>query len=130
VIVQTLSPDASSIAHASRHDAPGFLREELARREALRYPPFADLIRVVCTAEAAAPARAAADAIAAAVAVERSELLGPAPLFRLRNRERVQLVLKTTAREAAVAAVGAAVERAANDRAFARVAFSVDVDPQ
>ena len=43
---------------------------------------------------------------------------------------RPALVVKTSEREAAVLAVGAAVERAASDRAFRDVAFSVDVDPQ
>ena len=56
-------------------------------------------------------------------------MLGPAPLFRLRNRERFQLVLKTTARAEAIHATGAAVEAAARDRAFKDVNFSVDVDP-
>ncbi len=130
VIVQTLTPQATSIAHAARHDARAFLREELRRREALRYPPFADLIRIVCTAPDSAPAAAAAGAIAAAVTVPETELLGPAPLFRLRNRERVQLIVKTRRRAAAVAAVGAAVEAAANHRAYKDVALSVDVDPQ
>ena len=50
VLVQTLDPTAPAIAHAARHDADGFLAGELARREALRYPPFASLIRVVCSA--------------------------------------------------------------------------------
>jgi primosomal protein N' (replication factor Y) len=127
VIVQTLSPDASAIRYAAHHDAPGFLAEELARREALRYPPFADLIRVICSAPAAAPALAAATAIA-----ERAdgELLGPAPLFRLRSRERFQLIVKTTERARAIASMGAAVDAVATDRAFRDVALSVDVDPQ
>ncbi|HVL94804.1 MAG TPA: primosomal protein N' [Solirubrobacteraceae bacterium] len=130
VIVQTLSPQAPSIQHAARHDAEAFLREELVRREALRYPPYADLIRVVCSAPSPWPARAAAEAVAAGAGAPATELLGPAPLFRLRGRDRVQLVLKTTAREAAVSAVGAAVERAAGEKSFRDVAFSVDVDPQ
>ena len=50
VLVQTLAPDAASIAAAARHDADGFLDGELARREALRYPPFSHLIRIVCSA--------------------------------------------------------------------------------
>jgi primosomal protein N' (replication factor Y) (superfamily II helicase) len=57
-------------------------------------------------------------------------VLGPAPLFRLRGRERFQLVLKTGERAAAVRATGAAVEAAARDRAHREVTFSVDVDPQ
>ena len=129
VLVQTTAPTAPSIEAAARHDADGFLAGELERRRALRYPPFADLIRVVCSAVEAAPARAAAARLAAEIAVPDTELLGPAPLFRLRGRERYQLVLKTGARAAAIAATGAAVEAAARDRAFRDVNFSVDVDP-
>ena len=56
--------------------------------------------------------------------------LGPAPLFRLRGRERSQVVVKASERAAAVAAVDAAVRAAAADRAHRHAAFSVDVDPQ
>ena len=96
VLVQTSAPDAAAIEAASRHDADGFLAGELERRRALGYPPFADLIRVVCSAEDGAAARAAAGAVAAAVdGAPRTEVLGPAPLFRLRGRERFQVVVKT-----------------------------------
>jgi primosomal protein N' (replication factor Y) (superfamily II helicase) len=61
---------------------------------------------------------------------EATEILGPAHLFRLRGRERRQVVVKTTERAAAVRATGAAVELAARDRTLRDVAFSVDVDPQ
>jgi primosomal protein N' (replication factor Y) (superfamily II helicase) len=70
-----------------------------------------------------------AEAIAAGVSA-RTEILGPAPLFRLRGRERRQVVTKTTERAVAVRAVAAAVEAAARDRSLKDVAFSVDVDPQ
>ena len=132
VLVQTTAPGADAIVAAARHDADGFLAGELERRRALGYPPFADLIRVICSSEGdAAPARAAAGAVAAAVdGLPQTEVLGPAPLFRLRGRERFQVVVKTTARAEAVRATGAAVEAAARDRAHRDVAFSVDVDPQ
>ncbi len=133
VLVQTTSPDAPAIEAAARHDAEGFVAGELERRRALRYPPFADLIRVVCSAAAADPVRAAAARVAGAIASATgpaTEILGPAQLFRLRGRERRQIVVKTTEREAAVRAAGAAVELAARDRALRDVAFSVDVDPQ
>ncbi|RKQ87977.1 replication restart DNA helicase PriA [Solirubrobacter pauli] len=129
VLVQTRSPDAPSILAAANHDSDGFLREELARRRAHDYPPFADLIRVVTSATAPEPARAAAVAIAEQVKVPETELLGPAPLFRLRDRDRYQLVLKTHQRGAAIHAVGVAVEEAARTKAFKEVNFSVDVDP-
>ncbi len=130
VLVQTSSPDANSIAFAARHDARGFLAEELERRRALRYPPFSDLIRIVCSAPDARAVRAAAADVAERLRVADADLLGPAPLFRLRSRERMQLVLKARRRAEAVACVGSAVEAAARDRAHSMVSFSVDVDPQ
>jgi primosomal protein N' (replication factor Y) (superfamily II helicase) len=133
VLVQTTAPDAPAIEAAARHDAEGFLAGELERRRALRYPPFADLIRVVVSAEDAEPVRAAAAGVAASIAAgtgPSTEVLGPAPLFRLRGRERRQVVVKTAERAVAVRATGAAVESAARDRALRAVAFSVDVDPQ
>ncbi|MDA0166150.1 primosomal protein N' [Solirubrobacter ginsenosidimutans] len=130
VLVQTTSPDAPSIVAAAQHDSDGFLKGELERRRAWRYPPFSDLIRVVTSSlDDARPAHAAATRLAQEIVATDTELLGPAPLFRLRNRERFQLVLKTTARAEAIAATGAAVEAAARDRAFKDVNFSVDVDP-
>jgi len=96
----------------------------------------------VVGAEEAAAARAAAEDVRAltlarlqapqggGAGAEGTALLGPAPLFRLRGRERQVLVVKTAHRRAAVAAVGAAVAAAAADRRHAGASFSVDVDPQ
>ncbi|HEU4979273.1 MAG TPA: primosomal protein N' [Solirubrobacteraceae bacterium] len=126
VLVQTLAPDAPSIVLAARHDADAFLEGELERRRALRYPPFSTLIRVVCSSEQPGAAQAAA----AAVHERLPGALGPAPLFRLRRRERSQLVVKAAEREHAVETVGAAVDAVAADRAHRAAAFSVDVDPQ
>jgi primosomal protein N' (replication factor Y) len=131
VLVQTTAPDAPAIAAAAQHDTAGFVAGELERRRALDYPPFADLIRVVCSSEEAAQPRAAAGEVAAAVTGARgATVLGPAPLFRLRGRHRSQVVVKAHDRAAAVVAVREAVERAANAREHRAVAFSVDVDPQ
>ena len=47
VIVQTFQPDAPALVYAARHDVTGFLAEELARREALGYPPFRHIVRVL-----------------------------------------------------------------------------------
>ncbi len=130
VLVQTNAPDAPAIVAAARHDADGFLQAELERRRAHGYPPFAELIRVVTSALDAPPARAAATQIGEQLAgLPGTELLGPAPLFRLRGRERYQLVLKTTERVRAIQATGAAVEATARDKAFRDVNLSVDVDP-
>ena len=57
-------------------------------------------------------------------------MLGPAPRFRLRGRERRQLLIKSGDRAGAVAAVREAVEAAASSRKLRDVSISVDVDPQ
>ncbi len=101
----------------------------------LRYPPFSQLICVVCSAQARPGSSEAAAGAASAVReamgdVAAAQVLGPAPLFRLRGRDRAQLVIKAGDRAAAVAAVGAAVAGTASGRGHRGVAFSVDVDPQ
>jgi primosomal protein N' (replication factor Y) len=136
VLVQTLDTDARALRFAARHDAEGFLKGELGRRELLGYPPFAQLVRVVCASPEPGPeARAAQelrDRIAAATPDVR--LLGPAPLFRLKGRDRAQLLVKAPAegpaRAAAVRSVRHAVEAVAADRRHRGVVLSVDVDPQ
>jgi primosomal protein N' (replication factor Y) len=157
VLVQSIAPEARAIAYAARHDSDGFLASELQRREALRYPPFSHLIRIVCAAAQSDSARAAASAVAeslracslaapagAGLARRRrsatgegtagdelgASVLGPAALFRLRGQERQVLVVKAPERRPAVRAVGEAVRRVAEDRAHKGVSFSVDVDPQ
>jgi primosomal protein N' (replication factor Y) len=139
VLVQTIAPEARAIRHAAEHDSAGFIADELERRAALRYPPFAHLIRIVFSAESSEPARAAAGAVRELLVGELASVppnaqgptvLGPATLFRLRGRERQVLVVKAAERRAAVAAVGEAVARVAADRLHVEVSFSVDVDPQ
>ena len=130
VLVQTLAPEAPSIRLAARHDADAFVAAELERRAALRYPPFSTLVRIVCFSAPGGAAHAAAAAVRARLDGAAGAALGPAPLFRLRGRERSQVVVKATDRAAAVAAIGAAVDAVAADRAHRAASFSVDVDPQ
>jgi primosomal protein N' (replication factor Y) len=134
VLVQTMAPHARSIEHASRHDSDGFVASELEHRRALSYPPFSHLIRITCSAEEVAHARAVAvrvrELLAAATAEPGARVLGPASLFRLRGRERQVLVVKAAQRSAALGAVDAAVRDTAAMAGQQGVSLSVDVDPQ
>jgi len=133
VIVQTLAPEAPSIAQAARHDAAGFLVEEVERRRALRYPPFSHLVRIVLKSESEPRLEQAASKLAMALAEtlpDDTDLLGPAPMFRVRGKYRRRLLTKAQDREATVAAIRAVVERLAADRSLKDVAIGVDVDPQ
>ncbi len=133
VIVQTLAPNAASIEHAARHDSAGFLAGELQRRRLLRYPPYSHLVRINLNAEREARVETAATALATELREQLprdSDLLGPAPMFRVRNRHRRRILVKSQDREAAVVAIRDVVERRAADRSLKDVAISVDVDPQ
>jgi primosomal protein N' (replication factor Y) len=130
VLVQTLAPDARPIGYAVRHDSDGFIADELIRREALSYPPYASLIRVICSAPEEGLAREAAGALHAELAGLDAAVLGPAPLFRLRGRWRQQLVIKAHERQPAIDAVGRAVDVVAPGAARRGASVSVDVDPQ
>ena len=128
VLVQTLSPGTGCLQHAAAHDAPGFLAQEMERRRALRYPPFSTLIDVT----ASAADQESADRTAAWVAQRLAglEVLGPAPLFRLKDLYRSRIVVKATDRGPAVAAIGAAVKEVTADRKLRPAKLAVDVDPQ
>jgi primosomal protein N' (replication factor Y) len=130
VLVQTRAPRARAIMLAAQHDSDGFLKGELQRRRALSYPPFSTLIRVVCSAGDPALVHGAAVRLRAAIEPPGASVLGPAPLFTLRGKARAQIVVKASEREAAIAAVGAAVDAFAGSKAHKDVSVSVDVDPQ
>jgi primosomal protein N' (replication factor Y) len=127
VIVQTFQPDARAIAHASRHDVPGFLAEELRRRRELGYPPFRHLVRlVVAGPDAGAPERALAELKDGLP----GDVLGPAPLLRLRGRYRAQLVAKTERPRAVASAAARLLAAAAPAMRRDGLTAVVDVDPQ
>ena len=133
VIVQTLAPHAPSIEKAAKHDSPGFLEGELERRRMLSYPPYSHLIRIQLGAEDEGVVARAADKVAALVAdglAPQASLLGPAPMFRARNRYRRRILIKTDSRRESVVVVRDAVDLLAQEGAFRKATVSVDVDPQ
>jgi len=133
VIVQTLAPNAASIEHAARHDSAGFLAGELERRRLLHYPPYSHLVRIGFASEQEPRLEEATARVATELRGKLpagSELLGPAPMFRVRNRHRRRILIKADDREGAVTAVRDVVERNVADRSLRAVAIGVDVDPQ
>jgi primosomal protein N' (replication factor Y) len=130
VLVQTFQPDAIPFQFAVRHDVGGFLAGELERRRALDYPPFRHLVAILVAGPEADAPLAVLQELRTGLAGEEADLLGPAPLLRLRGRHRAQLLAKTAqprrlARQAAalLAAAGPAMRRDG-------LTAVVDVDPQ
>jgi primosomal protein N' (replication factor Y) len=127
VLVQTFQPDSRAIAFAARHDVARFLAGELERRRELGYPPFRHLVRIVVSGpDAQTPLQALAELKEGLP----GELLGPAPLLRLRGRYRAQLVAKTDRPRRVAAEAGRLLSAAAPAMRRAGLAAVVDVDPQ
>jgi primosomal protein N' (replication factor Y) len=130
VVVQTFQPDATPLAHAARHDVAGFLGVELDRRRELGYPPYRHLVAILVSGrDAASPARALAE-IRAGLEGSGADLLGPAPLLRLRGRHRAQLLAKTDEPRRLARRAAALLEAAAPAMRRDGLSAVVDVDPQ
>jgi primosomal protein N' (replication factor Y) len=128
VLVQTFQPDSRPIAYAARHDVPRFLAEELERRRDLGYPPFRHLVRVVVSGSDPATTLRALEELRAGL--PNLDVLGPAPLLRLRGRHRAQLVVKTDRPRAVAAQAARLLAAAAPAMRRAGLTAVVDVDPQ
>jgi primosomal protein N' (replication factor Y) len=128
VLVQTLAPEAQSLQFAAAHDADAFLEAELERRSALGYPPAAAIVRIVCSAETDQQVDELADAIVANLAGGEHTILGPADLFRLRGRERRQIVVRSTDRAALVASVDTAVAEVSKTAVSRGATIGTEVD--
>ena len=130
VLVQTFQPDATPLRHAVNHDVAGFLAGELERREALGYPPFRHLVSILVSGpEAGAPLAALRELRERLEGVE-GDLLGPAPVLRLRGRHRAQLIAKTTQPRSVARRASALLAAAAPTMRRERLSVVVDVDPQ
>jgi primosomal protein N' (replication factor Y) (superfamily II helicase) len=131
VLVQTFSPDARPVALAARHAVAEFLAGELERRHELGYPPFRRLVRIVVSGpDRDRPITVLAELRAGLEALRGAEVLGPAPLLRLRARHRAQLLLKVDDPRPAVGRAARLLAAAAPAMRRDHLAVSVDVDPQ
>jgi primosomal protein N' (replication factor Y) (superfamily II helicase) len=128
VLIQSFQPDSRPVELAARHDVRRFLAGELERRRELGYPPFRHLVRVLVTGPEPGPVTRALEEIRDGL--PDAEILGPAPLFRLRGRHRAQLVVKTDEPRRVAARVGQMLAAAAPAMRRAGLTAVVDVDPQ
>lgn len=131
ILVQSYCPQHPAIDFMRRHDYEGFVKDELSRREVVRYPPFSRMVVVRLDGTDAAAVREAACAAARyarAAADPCVTMLGPseAPISRLRGRTRFQVWLSSADR-GRLLTVTRAVQRMPLSRG---VRLEVDVDPQ
>jgi primosomal protein N' (replication factor Y) len=136
VIIQTFQPEHYSIEMARNHDYGGMYTREIELRRSLEYPPFARIVNVKIEATEDADVRDVAIRLAnSARKFQRKaapEILGPAPapLTRLRDKYRWQLLIKGNNLEA----LHTLLHRLEGDISMlnkgGRVKIAIDVDPE
>jgi primosomal protein N' (replication factor Y) (superfamily II helicase) len=130
VLVQTYQPDSRPIALAARHAVDEFLAGEIDRRRELGYPPFRHLVRIVVSGAGVNGPSALLTELRAGLEGADGDLLGPAPLLRLRNRSRAQLLVKTANPRPVASRAARLLAAAAPAMRREGLTASVDVDPQ
>ncbi len=103
VILQSYNPKHPVLQAVIKGDYEEFAKQELKKREKYHYPPFTKLMLIRSQAEDAPKALEAAVRIKDHLqSIKNLIILGPAPapIFRLRNKYRYQLLLKSRKPEA------------------------------
>ncbi|MBS1147947.1 MAG: Primosomal protein n, partial [Proteobacteria bacterium] len=131
VLIQTAFPDHPLFRYLQRHDYPGYARELLAERKQLDLPPFTRQVLVRAEATTMDAALAFLQR-AAALAPEHPQVsvfgATPAPMARVANLERAQLLIQSASRLALQTFVRE--WRPQLDTIKPRIArWSLDVDP-
>jgi primosomal protein N' (replication factor Y) len=131
VLLQSHLPDHYALGFACAQDYAGFFEREMEFRRTLAYPPTVALLNVVIRAAQAGSGANEADRLARRLrqsAGNRFRVLGPAhaPLARLKNEHRFQILLKGHRPSMREAVREAMIERHGSQRWPGVV---VDVDP-
>ncbi len=133
VLVQTLDPQARPIALAASGEHERFYDDEVARREALGYPPSSTLLAVEVSSTAADKATAGAAFVGTRLrdALRHDELvIGPGPLSRERARYVARLVVKSAAVDETLPVMRHLLARYGARFARRGARLVVDVEPQ
>ena len=88
VVLQTYQPEHYAIQAASNHDFDGFYSQEIQHRKRLVYPPFSQIVRIVCRDRDKETCKLKLTDLAAMIrqwlhqaGMQSAEVLGPLPCF-------------------------------------------------
>ena len=96
VIIQTASDSPPFKEYIENHDFESFLKEEIRTRKAFIYPPFSRIIRIVSEKRRMDASYKLIDDVKKKLE-DRLNIAGPTkcPIFKLRNRYRYHLIVKS-----------------------------------
>ena len=120
---------------AQHHDYDAFYQREITARQPLGYPPFSRLVNIRISGVKEMRVQAAAEKVAAFLRGHqwgnRVEILGPspAPLLKLKDRTRWQLLLKSK-NQTVLHELCEALLAEKNRLCPQAVSISLDIDPE
>ena len=135
VLIQTYQPHHYAIHLAQHHDYDAFYQREITARQPLGYPPFSRLVNIRISGVKEMQVQAAAEKVAAFLRGHqwgnRVEILGPspAPLLKLKDRTRWQLLLKSK-NQAVLHELCEALLAEKNRLCPQALSISLDIDPE
>ena len=135
VIIQTYQPSHYSVRLAQHHDYEAFFAQEIAVRRPLGYPPFSRLVNIRFSGlkeqQVAQAAGRVAEFLRRQYGNNQVDVLGPspAPLVKLKDRTRWQLLLKSGS-SALLQAMCEALLAEKAELCPRSVSMSLDVDPE
>ncbi len=129
VIIQTRHPDEPAVQFAISHDFKSFFKHTLARRQILKYPPYARLVRILARSKESEKAESAIRAVLNKLLKEEipdANPLSPTkpPLAKLKGEYRWHLLIKT----GKIAKLLPFLRRVARAD-FKKVKIHIDVEP-
>ena len=137
VVIQTFTPEHHVFKYLTSHDYNGFMKEELAVRRELRYPPFTRIVLASCSAAGKDSlhrvVQSWADDMRRRFAGSTIEILGPVPppVERVKNKYREHLLIRgklsTSLKNEILRAYRRTTER---ERGGSAVELRWDVDPE
>ena len=107
VVLQTYSPDNSVLRYAINYDYLNFFKQEISIRKATAFPPFTDVVRVLISSEldekALETTKFVYDELTLIYNLNRNKFrffgCMKAPLKRLQNKFRYQVLMRVTAND-------------------------------
>jgi len=131
VIIQTYSPEESAIMYAALHDYENFYAHEQTSRQALSYPPYSRLVRIVVEGADESLVISTIDRIALQIRTLSKNtltMLGPVPavLERVKGEVRHILLIKSHDRDACAKVITQLRGMHRKTPASLRIIFDID----
>ena len=132
VILQTSNPEHYAVRLASQQDYAQFYEKEILFRKSMRYPPFSALANILVRDEVQEEALRKSTELERLLRPEPKEMRvmgpAPAPVPRLKNEFRYQLLLKSSDRKKLNETLHN-IRRFAAQQKWGATALVIDVDP-